>query len=58
MNNDFNFQFDTHKDGDRLEGVGVKGRIILKRILQQHYGRTWAGLVRIRIGTSGGLLWT
>jgi hypothetical protein len=55
MNNYFKVQFNTLKGGDHLEGVGIDGGIILKWILQEQNGRTWAGFIWIRIGTSGWL---
>jgi hypothetical protein len=40
------------KEGDRLEGIGVDGRIILKRIFKEKDGRACTGIVWFRICTS------
>jgi hypothetical protein len=40
-----------------LEDLGVRGRITLKLIFRNYNGRVWTGLIWLRIGTSGGLLW-
>jgi hypothetical protein len=44
------------REGDHLEYPGVDGRIILKYFLKKWDGRTWAGLIWLRIVTGGGLL--
>jgi hypothetical protein len=38
-----------------LEDIGVYGKIILKRILRELFGREWAGFFWLRMGTGGGL---
>jgi len=38
--------------------AGVDGRIILERILEKQCGRLRIGFIWLRIGSSGGLLWT
>ena len=43
-------------EGDRLEGVGIVWRVILKWISRQWDVRTWTGLIWLRIETGGGLL--
>jgi hypothetical protein len=40
-----------------LEDLGPYGRIILERILKKSLGRACAGLIRVRIGTGGGVMW-
>jgi hypothetical protein len=45
-------------EGDHYEDLDVDGRIILERILERSDGVVWAGLIWLRIGTSGGPLWT
>jgi hypothetical protein len=39
-----------------LEDIGIDGKIILEWILENQGGKVWAGLIWIRIETSGGLL--
>jgi hypothetical protein len=44
-------------EGERPAGrPGLRGRIILKWILERKDGVVWTGVIWIRIGTSGGLL--
>jgi hypothetical protein len=43
---------------DHTEDLGVLGKTILKRILNKHDRWVQNGLIRIRIGASGGLLGT
>jgi hypothetical protein len=43
---------------DHIEDPGVLGKTILKRILTKQDRWVWNGLIRIRIGASGGLLRT
>ena len=44
------------RESGHLEGLGVGGKIILKRIFKQSVGRTWIRLILLRIGKSGGLM--
>jgi hypothetical protein len=37
------------RERDRLEVLGVVGRIILKCILKKYIGTTWTGLIWLRI---------
>jgi len=43
------------KERDYLEYLGVDGSIMLKSMLKKVAERAWTGLIRLRIGTSGGL---
>jgi hypothetical protein len=43
---------------DYSEDLGVDRKIILECILRKYGGEMWIGCVWLRIGTSGGLLWT
>jgi hypothetical protein len=41
---------------DHLGEPGVDGRIILKLIFRKWDGKTWTGLIWLRMGTGGGHL--
>jgi hypothetical protein len=41
-----------------FEGLCLSGIIISKSILHEDYLRVWTGLIWLRRGTGGGLLWT
>jgi hypothetical protein len=41
---------------DDSEDTGVDERIILERILEIEGRKAWAGFIRLRIGTGGGIL--
>jgi hypothetical protein len=40
------------------EDLDIDEKIILERILGKWYEKVWVGFIWLRIGTSGGLLWT
>jgi len=50
------FWFGYLSEADRLEGVGMVVRIILKWIFRKWDVGAWAGLIRLRIETGGGHL--
>jgi len=52
------FSDENLKVRDHLEGLGVGGKIMLQWILWKWDGKLWTGFMGLRIGTSGGLLWT
>ena len=43
---------------DHLEDVYMYVRIIIKRILKKLVCRMWTRLIRIKVGTNSGMLWT
>ena len=45
------------EEENRPEDLVVDVRIILKLIFQKWDTRAWTGLIWLRIGTGGGLLW-
>ena len=49
------FWWGNLRERDHLEDLAVDGSILLKWILD---GRAWTGLICLRIGKGGGLLWT
>jgi hypothetical protein len=51
-----NFGRKTREERDKSEDLDVYGRIILEWILGKEGGKVWTGCIRLRTGTSGGLL--
>ena len=49
-------QWGSPKERYHLKDMGVGGKIMIQFVLKKLYGRTWNGLLWLRIGTSGGLL--
>jgi hypothetical protein len=45
----------TRKERERLQDLGINKKL---QLIKQQAGRAWVGLIWLRIGTSGGLLWT
>jgi hypothetical protein len=50
--------FEDLKEREHSEDVGIHEKIILEWILGKENGRVWTECSQLRIGTSGGLLWT
>jgi hypothetical protein len=50
--------WESHKERDHKEDKDAGGWIILKWILERQDGAVWTGLIWLRIGHNGGLLWT
>ena len=50
------FLWGNLKGRGQLQDISVDGRILLKWILKKFDGRMLIGLIRLRIGTDGGLL--
>jgi hypothetical protein len=46
-------QFENLKGRDRLEDLGIDGKIMLECILGKQGGRMWTGFIWLRIGASG-----
>jgi len=46
------------KGGADSEDLGVDRTIILDWILEKYCGKLWIGCISLRIGASGGILWT
>jgi len=44
------------RERDHLEDLGLDGKIILKCILKTWDGKSWTGLIWLRIGIGGGIL--
>jgi len=45
-------------EGDHLGNKGIEGKLVLKYTLENNDGRTWIGLISLRIGTRERLLCT
>jgi hypothetical protein len=52
------YWWESHKERDHWEEQDVGGWTIVKWILVRLNEFVWIGLIWLRIGTSGGLLWT
>jgi hypothetical protein len=50
------FWLENLKGRNRLEDLGVDGRIILECIIDKHVREVWTGFIWLRIVTSGGFL--
>jgi hypothetical protein len=50
------FWSENLKGTDYSEDIGVHGKIILDRILEEQGGKLWTGFTWLWIGTSGWLL--
>jgi hypothetical protein len=46
------------RERDRFKDKGVDGFVILRYILKLSFGGAWTGLICLRTGTGGGMLWT
>jgi hypothetical protein len=54
--NAYRILVETREEGDYEEDQDVRGRTILKRILERSDGMVWIGLICLSIGTGGRLL--
>jgi len=52
------FWSENLKGRDHLGDFGVHGVIIFKQGLKEQFVRTWIGLMWLRVGASGKLLWS
>jgi hypothetical protein len=50
------FWWEYQKERDNYEDPHVNVRMVLRWIVERWDGVVWTGLIRLRIGTSGGLL--
>ena len=53
----YRFWWGNMKERDHLEEPDVDGRITIRRILRKCDVGAWTGLIWLRIGTDGGLLY-
>jgi hypothetical protein len=56
MNDEYKIWSENMKEREHLQEVGLDGRIISEWILKKQDEMVWSGFIRLRIGTSGGLL--
>jgi hypothetical protein len=49
------FWSESQKEGDHRKDLDVGGRIILKWIVEKSGWVLWTGVIRLKVGTSGGL---
>jgi hypothetical protein len=54
--NAYKFLWKYLKERKHLEVKHLYDRIVLRRILKELHWREWTGLIRLRMGTNGGLL--
>jgi hypothetical protein len=58
MRNAYSILMENLKEKDYSEELGLDAKITLKYILEKECGKLWTGCIRLRIGSSGGLLCT
>jgi len=51
------FWWGNLRERDHIEYPGVDGKIILQCMFRKWFGVAWTGLIWLRIGTGGGVLW-
>jgi hypothetical protein len=56
MRNEFNTRSDNLKERERMEDLGIGGKIILKWFLRKESVKVCTGFIWLRTGTSDGLL--
>jgi hypothetical protein len=52
------FWWESQKERDNKEDINVRGRIILKWMLEKYGAVLWTAVIRLRTGTIDSLLWT
>jgi hypothetical protein len=50
------FWWESQKERNYQQDLDVRGRIILKLVLEKWDELIWTGLIWVRVGSSGGLL--